>query len=128
METVFFLIIVGVCAMVVVWAARRSRTKTDLAGKPPENLLTTPPASRLSHRDEVWQTRLDQAARDVSKLKPFVARFEATDEPEYDGFSRRSRHHLATAGQVADEAHIEDKADPSARVSDTGVREHVTDS
>ena len=128
METVYFLIVIGVYALVVVWAARRSKAKSRRAGKSKEQLLTTPADSRLSHKEQVWEARLNEAEHDVAPLNPFAPKFESTDGPKYDGWSRRNRHHLATKAQVGEDSHVEDIEKSPVTGVDSGERPHASPS
>lgn len=102
MEMVIFLVFVGICAFALVWATRRSSTQaTDLerrkqqrARKLRSEKLETPRDHLLSHSDEIWQKRRKKATSGVVKTNAFVPRFEGSGIPEYDGYSRRDRHHV----------------------------------
>jgi hypothetical protein len=115
METIYFLVFVGVIAFAVVWAARKSNNdKKDLASKRKSkkanstpDLLSTPAGTRLSRKDEIWELRREHASKDLSAAKRFVPKFESGAEPQYDGYSRRDRHHLTTVGKVAEESHTD---------------------
>jgi len=104
METIYFLIIVGICAFAVVWFSGRVERKRSLGKKtqfkqPSEKLIPTS-HNRLSRKDEIWEARRKFADKDLTARRRFVPKSEAAAEPEYDGFSRRARHHLAPTGQV----------------------------
>jgi hypothetical protein len=110
METVFFLIIVGVGAFALIWVMRKSRPETDLAARHKPNradrsneLLKTPPDSRLTHKEEMWEARRKLASQGFGARKRFVPKSEAARESQYDGYSRRHRHHL-TANEHVKEA------------------------
>jgi hypothetical protein len=114
MGTIYFLTFIGVCAFVVVWATRRSSTAHNLEKRPYSKQtgqlsekLTPVSHDRLSHKEEIWEARRNQAKKGFSSPKRFVPKSAASAEPEYDGYSRRDRHHVSTAGQVAEETHIE---------------------
>jgi len=109
MGTIYFLIIIGLLAFVVVWVTRKPSAdlgRSKSANQSPEKLM---PAShdRLSHKEEVWAARREQVRKDFSRPKQFIPKSSAKAEREYDGYSRRDRHHLTPAGQVADEPHVE---------------------
>jgi hypothetical protein len=115
METIYFLIFVGVCAFAVVWATRSSKSKTNLAAKSSANRdrkssekLMAPSDSRLAHRELIWEERRKRAARGYTPKQTFVPKSVAGTSPEYDGYSRRDRHHVAPTGAVKEEAHIDD--------------------
>jgi hypothetical protein len=120
MEIIYFLIIIGVCAFAVVWAMRRSKTETISATKHTQtkanqssDMLSTPADNRLSHKEKMWETRCKQARKGFSAPNRFVPRSEAAKEAEYDGYSRRHRHHLTATEHVKKEAHIDDKEHPT---------------
>ena len=116
METIFFLIFVGVCAILVVWAIRRPGGKSELGarrkkrlGKTEADKLTVPFDNRLSHREAIWEQRREQASQDFMAKQSFIPKSAGTT-PEYDGYSRRDRHHVTPTGNVKEEAHITDAA------------------
>jgi len=118
METIYFLIFIGVCAFVVVWATRRSKSETHLASRRHSkkarlvnDSLTTPISNRLSHKEEIWDRRRKQATKGFSTPQKFVPKFEAAQAAEYDGYSRRDRHHVTASEHVKTEAHIEGHGD-----------------
>lgn len=132
MEAIYFLLFIGVCAFAVVWATRRPKAETNLAGKratrkakSPAELLTTPADNRLSHREEIWKLRRKQAKKGFSNNKKFVPKFEAAKEAEYDGYSRRDRHHLTVNEHVKEEAHI-DEHKPSMTSIEFVSKEHAS--
>jgi len=113
METIYFLIFIGVCAFAVVWATRRSKSGTSLASRRHSKKarlvnesLVTPASNRLSHKEEIWDRRKKQATKGVSAPPRFVPKFEAAKAAEYDGYSRRDRHHVTSSEHVKKEAHI----------------------
>jgi hypothetical protein len=120
MNIIYFLIFVGVCAFAVVWAMRRSKTGTIPATKYTStkanlssDLLSTPADNRLSHKEKMWETRREHARKGSSEPNRFIPKFEAASEAEYDGYSRRHRHHLTATEHVKKEAHIDDKKHPT---------------
>jgi hypothetical protein len=122
MEIIYFLIIIGVCAFAVLWAMRKSKTGIDLAGKrdptkakPSNELLATPADTLFSHKKKLWETRRKQITKGFSNPRRFIPRSEAAKESKYDGFSRRDRHHLATTGEVKEEAHDVDPKDHASQ-------------
>ena len=101
MEIVIFMVFVGVCAFVLIWSARKSKAETDLARRQKtrqklerSDKLVTPADNLLSHRQQVWQQRRKNDAMGVSKTNAFVPKFESDGTVEYDGYSRRDRHHV----------------------------------
>jgi len=100
MEIVYFVFFVTVCAFVVMWAMGRSRKKADAARtlrsrarQAQTDKLSTPSSYTLSQAETAWQTRRNAASSGVSRTNAFVARSLGQD-PEYDGYSRRDRHHV----------------------------------
>jgi hypothetical protein len=133
METIYFLMFIGVCAFAIVWATRRSKANTDLGrGRTPtrNNLVSdklhTPAENRLSHKKELWEARRKQATKGFSSHKQFVPKFEAAEEAQYDGYSRRDRHHVTASEQVKEEAHIEGHGDLSMSSIDFDPKEHAS--
>ena len=118
METIYFIIFIGVCALAVVWASRRSKSETNLASRRHSKnaglvneSLTTPASNRLSHKEEIWDSRCKQATKGFSAPQQFVPKFEAAQAAEYDGYSRRDRHHVTASEHVKKEAQIEGHGD-----------------
>lgn len=113
MEIIIFLGFVGICAFALVWATRKPGRETDLqkrkqhsAKKYQSEKLETPRDSLLSHKDEVWQRRRDKAAHGVLKTNAFVPKSVSLGKPEYDGYSRRDRHHVRDrTAEIKDEEH-----------------------
>lgn len=114
METVIFLIFVGACAFVAVWVTRKSGKQKNLSKTPSERLTPTT-HDRLSRKEDIWEARRQFAQKNLSSVQKYVPKSTAAAEPEYDGYSRRDRHHLSTVGQVKKESHIEDPKKLSAR-------------
>lgn len=113
METIFFLVFVGICAFAVVWATRASKVKTDLAAKNKRNnaaigKLATPLDSTLSHRDAIWEKRRKLAATGFVESQSFIPKSEAGAAPIYDGYSRRHRHHVGPSGVSKEHVHLEE--------------------
>jgi len=133
METIYFLMFIGACAFAVVWAMRRSKTDTGLGSRrtPTRNnlhsdKLHTPTNNRLAHKKELWEARREHATKGIGSRKQFVPRFEAAREAEYDGYSRRDRHHLTASEHVKEEAHIEGHGDLSMSSSEFDSKEHAS--
>lgn len=123
METVIFLIFVGVCAFVAVWVTRKSGKQKNLSKTPSEKLTPTT-HDRLSRKEDIWEARRQFAQKNLSSVQKYVPKSAAAAEPEYDGYSRRDRHHLTTVGRVKKESHIEDSKKFSPR--ETKQEEQVT--
>jgi hypothetical protein len=100
MEIVYFIAFIVVCAFLVIWSTGKSRKETELAQhrktkikKSRADLLETPADYTLSRPDQLWFTRKQASALGVTRTNSFVPRSQAL-EPEYDGYSRRDRHHV----------------------------------
>ena len=133
METIYFLVFIGVCAFAVVWATRRSKTDTDLGSRraPTRNnlhsdKLHTPTDNRLAHKKELWEARREHATKGIGSRKQFIPKFEAAREAEYDGYSRRDRHHLTASEHVKEDDHIEGLEDFSMSSTDLDPKEHAS--
>ena len=101
MEIVIFFTFIGVCAFALVWASRKTKSESELARQQRiqrnaerSDKLASPRDNLLSHGDQVWQSRRQHANSGVEDVNKFVPKSEAGDEPEYDGYSRRNRHHV----------------------------------
>ena len=119
MEIVFFIVFVLVCALGLMWAAGRSKKEDPNVAlkrkaKAKENradLLTTPSNYLLSNRGDVWQKKRQNAAEDVIVTNRFVPKSVSAGEPEYDGFSRRDRHHVVVGtAHIKKEDHVDEPA------------------
>ena len=133
METIYFLIFIGVCAFAVVWATRRSNSDTSLGSrrkptqnKVPADKLITPADNRLAHKNELWEARRKHATKGFGSRKQFIPKFEAAKEAQYDGYSRRDRHHLTATEQVKEEAHIEEHGDFSMTGAEFDPKVHAS--
>ncbi len=118
METIYFLIFIGVSAIVVVWATRNTKTKTNLAARNKakqarmsSDKLITPADTRLTHKRQMWEARKNHAGKDYVEKQSFIPKSVSGGDPEYDGWSRRDRHHVTVSGHVKEDAHITDKAE-----------------
>ena len=115
MATIYFLLFIAASVVVLVWATRRSKEKTELAArrrhkyrKAASEKLVTPADTILSHSDEIWQKRRKHASHAPVSAPKFVPKSMAEQVPVYDGYSRRDRHHITPEVQVKEEAHAED--------------------
>lgn len=111
MEIIYFIAFIVVCAILVMWATDKSKKETELAlrrqtkaKKERAELLETPAQYTLSQPDQLWFTRKSKADLGVTPTNLFAPKSQAP-EPEYDGYSRRDRHHVTD-----NNAHI--KKDP----------------
>lgn len=115
MEIVVFFVFVAVCAFALVWASKKTKAETDLAHKQRvarnndrSEKLVAPRDSLLAHKDEVWETRRHHATVGVESTNKFVPKSETSDAPEYDGYSRRNRHHVRERNAQVKEDHPEE--------------------
>ena len=100
MEIVYFIAFIVVCAFVVMWATGKSKKATELAQqrkakvkKSRAELFKTPADYTLSRPDQLRYTRKSESALGVTPTNLFAPKSQAPI-PEYDGYSRRDRHHL----------------------------------
>jgi hypothetical protein len=115
MEIVYFIAFIVACAFLVIWSTGKSKKETELAQKRKAtikksraDLLETPADYTLSRPDQLWFTRKSASALGVTPTNLFAPKSQAP-EPEYDGYSRRDRHHLADANAtIKKEAHVEE--------------------
>jgi hypothetical protein len=115
MEIVLFLIFIAISLGLVMWLSRNSRDTHNLGrNKSRDNVsqagkLRQPADTRLTHRDELWNTHREEALRDVTRTDRFILKSEKSGAPEYDGYSRRDRHHVTSrAVHVKQEGHSEE--------------------
>jgi hypothetical protein len=115
MELFLFIVFVAACALLLFRATSRSKNKISAKQERKlkerearTQLLETPAVYTLSRPGQPGHTRRDPATLGVSRTNRFSPKSRSTD-PEYDGYSRRDRHHVTDLNaQVKDEAHIED--------------------
>lgn len=101
MKIVIFFIFVAVCALALLWASRKTKSETDLERRKrahrnrhrAEKLVASSEAL-LSKNDAVWETRRHHATTGVDRINRFVPKSASAGVPEYDGYSRRDRHHV----------------------------------
>ena len=101
MEIVIFFMFVAACALALLWASRRTNTETDLArrkrahrNRARAEKLTAASEALMSSKDEAWHTRRHHASMGVQRVNRFAPKSESGGVPEYDGYSRRDRHHV----------------------------------
>jgi hypothetical protein len=117
MELFLFIAFVAICAVLLFRATKKSKQKVDLnherklkEKKARAHLLETPAVYTLACPDQPWHTRDKSATTGVSRTNPFSPKSESA-ELEYDGYSRRDRHHVTDLdAQIKDEDHIEEPA------------------
>ena len=115
MEIVVFFVFIAVCGFALVWASRKTKAETKLAhkqrlsrNKDTAEKLLVPRDNLMAHKDEVWQSRRHHATAGVVHTNQFVPKSEASGVPEYDGFSRRDRHHVRERTAQVKEDHPEE--------------------
>ena len=120
MEVLYFIAFVSLCAVIVIAATSSSKKKQKdqvrqqqkvKARKAQTELLSTPANYLLSRPEDVWRSKRIKHVEDVSVTNRFVPRSKSAGEPEYDGYSRRDRHHV-----IVGTAHIKEAdkvAEPS---------------
>lgn len=116
MEIAVFFVFIAACAFALIWASRKTKTEADLAHKQRvarngdrSEKLVAPRDSLMAHKDEVWQARRHHATVGVEATNKFVPKSEKTiDAPEYDGYSRRNRHHVRERTAQVKEDHPEE--------------------
>ena len=116
MEIVIFFAFIAVCAFALVWASNKSKAEADAAqaqrsqrNKSFAEKLEAPRDSLLAHNDQVWQSRRQHATTGVVATNKFIPRSDDSGSPEYDGYSRRDRHHVKDRNaMVKDDQHDEE--------------------
>lgn len=115
MEIIVFFGFIAVCAFALVWASRKTRSETELASKmrrkrneSRSEKLSTPRDSLLAHNDQIWQSRRQHHTTGVQNTNRFVPKSETDGSPEYDGFSRRDRHHVYDRSAQVKEEHADE--------------------
>lgn len=117
MEWFLFIVFVAACGLLLFRATKQSKKKVNLEHerklkerKARAELLETPAIYTLARPDQPWHTRRKLDTSGGSRPEPFKPRFESND-PHYDGYSRRDRHHIADVEVVIeDEPRPEDTA------------------
>jgi hypothetical protein len=105
-----FLLFIVICFGFLVWLSSRADNRNELSAarrqskKKPDDKLYTPADNVLAHRNQLWRKRRRAALTDVTPTNRFTPKSESSGEPEYDGYSRRDRHHL-----TSDPTHIKDE-------------------
>lgn len=110
-EIVVFFVFIAVCGFALVWASRKTKSEDDLAHKQRvarRNKLLAPRDTVMAHKEEVWTSRRQHATVGVTATNRFVPKSETSDVPEYDGFSRRDRHHVRERTAQVKEDHPEE--------------------
>ena len=118
MELFLFIVFVAACGLLLIRASKKSQQKVDVDHDRKEKekqarakLLETPATYTLARPDQPWHTRHKLANTGVERTNVFVPKSESAG-PEYDGYSRRDRHHITDLdAHIKDEDHI-DVAEP----------------
>lgn len=119
MKILIFIVLVTACAIALIWATRktvdeqeRARHRQDRRRRQRQasDKLAAPGDSLLSRKEELWATRRQHANLGVEDLNRFKPRSDTHGVPEYDGYSRRDRHHvLQPEARVRDQTIAEDE-------------------
>ena len=115
MEVFLFIVFVAACALVLYRAVNKSKKGVEQAHKRklPENRaraqrLETPAVHTPAAPNQPWHPRRHQTTMGSSQSYR-RAPGSQSEWLEYDGYSRRDRHHLAdTKAHIKDEGHLED--------------------
>ena len=117
METLLFVVFIAVFGLIIFLPMNRNRKqnlKRKIHNRPVQqtksDLLTTPSDTVMAHRREVWAKRQKRVNRTgVEEHQDFVPKFEKSETPEYDGYSRRGRHHLTPSASLKKDAAPEEE-------------------
>ena len=101
METLLFVAFVAVFGLIIFLPIHKSKQEKELQRRHSvkkavrqSDLLTQPANHLMAHRHELWQERKKKVNRTGVEEQDFIPKFEKGENPEYDGYSRRGRHHL----------------------------------
>jgi hypothetical protein len=129
MQIVIFFVFVAVCALALLWASRKTRAESELAQRKREQRnrdraekLVAPRDSLLSHNDAVWQSRRHHANTGVERVNQFTPKSSSSGVPEYDGYSRRDRHHVRDRNAL-----VRESAAPEQTITMTAIRFRTDD-
>lgn len=110
MELFLFIVFVAACALLLFRATKKSKDKVGLdhehkvkERQARAKLLETPAVYTLACPDQPWHTRHRLDSTGVEQTNPYAPKSESAG-PEYDGYSRRDRHHVTDL-----DAHIKDE-------------------
>ena len=118
METVLFFLVIFAAIAGLYWLKHRSHNASSRSAPPSmkhashagsTTQLSTPGNNLLASNHKVWKTRRKHAANMAVKGDEFNSDVWFEEEPEYDGYSRRDRRHLAPA-HIKDEQHSDELA------------------
>jgi hypothetical protein len=127
MEVFLFIVFVAACALFLYWANNNSNKNVDRVHKrelrEPKSgaeRLETPAVYTLGRPNQPWHTRGHPATTVDSK--PDQQPPPKSAELEYDGYSRRDRHHvIESKAHIKDEGHLEDPAAGDKRWGEHGL-------
>jgi hypothetical protein len=101
MEIFIFFVFVAACALALLWASRKTNAESELErrkrahrNKTRAGKLTAKSEALMSTGEEVWNSRRHHASMGVQRVNRFAPKSESGGVPEYDGYSRRDRHHV----------------------------------
>jgi hypothetical protein len=118
MESILFFLVIFAAIAGLYWLKHRSHGAPSRSAPPSSHhasqagnttQLSTPGNNLLASNNKVWNTRRKHAANMAVKGDQFKSNVRFEEEPEYDGYSRRDRHHLAPA-HIKDEQHADELA------------------
>ncbi len=118
MESILFILVILAAVGGLFWLKHRSHRASKRSAPPSmkhvshagsTTQLSTPGNNLLASNHKVWKKRRKHAANMAVKGDDFKSDVWFEEEPEYDGYSRRDRHHLAPA-HIKDEQHADELA------------------
>ena len=118
METILFFLVIFAAIAGIYWLNHRSHSTSERTAPSSTqhknsagsmSQLATPGNNLLASKNEVWNKRRKHAANMAVKGDEFNSNVRFEKEPEYDGYSRRDRRHLAPA-HIKDEQHADELA------------------
>jgi hypothetical protein len=117
MEVFLFIVFVAICALLLYRATNNPKKDVDPGhqreqreGKAGRRRAKTPAAGTTARPGQPWHSRRHPASKGASRYVP-PAPTPWSAEMEYDGYSRRDRHHvIKNKAHIKDEGHLEDPA------------------
>jgi len=118
MESILFILVILAAVGGLYWLKHRSHNASSRSAPPSmkhashagsTTQLSTPGNNLLASNHKVWKSRRKHAANIAVKGEDFKSNVWFEEEPEYDGYSRRDRRHLAPA-HIKDEQHADELA------------------
>ena len=128
MEVLLFIVFVAACALFLYRATNNSKKNIDRVHerelrepKTRAEQLETPAVYTLGRPNQPWHTRGHPATMVDSKPDQRAPPSKSA-ELEYDGYSRRDRHHvIESKAHIKDEGHLEDPAAGDKRWGEQGL-------